>query len=104
MVTSTFLLREANKAITIRHLITPYPRFTYPPQVLGVGDVAEQYDEIGLLWGAADLTEFVDILSQIPLVAHPWELSTTALVSLFLGCNRKSYESEIERLSARKHI
>lgn len=65
---------EANKLITVRHLLTHTSGFTYPPQVLGVGDVAEQYDEIGLLWGAAsNLEEFADILSQIPLVAHPGE-------------------------------
>ncbi len=77
---------EANKAITIRHLITHTSGFTYPPQVLGVGDVAEQYDEIGLLWGAAaDLTEFVDILSQIPLVAHPGETFNYSVSISVLG-------------------
>lgn len=65
---------EAKQAITIRHLLTHTSGFTYPPQVLGVGDVAQQYDDIGLLWGAASSSEeFADILSQIPLVAHPGE-------------------------------
>ena len=63
---------EAKQAITIRHLLTHTSGFTYPPQVLGVGDVAQQYDDIGLMWGAASTSEeFADILSQIPLVAHP---------------------------------
>ena len=65
---------EADKPITIRHLLTHTSGFTYPPQVLGVGEVAQQYNDIGLLSGAASsLEEFADILSQIPLVAHPGE-------------------------------
>ena len=63
---------EANTAITIRHLLTHTAGFTYPPEVLGVGDVAELYNEIGL-FGANSSEEFGDILSQIPLVAHPGE-------------------------------
>ena len=80
---------EAKQAITIRHLLTHTSGFTYPPQVLGVGDVAQQYDDIGLLWGAASSSEeFADILSQIPLVAHPGEtfnysVSIDALGSIF---------------------
>ena len=77
---------EANKQITIRHLLTHTSGFTYPPQVLGLGDVAEQYNEIGLLWGAAStLEEFVDILSQIPLVSHPGETFNYSVSTDVLG-------------------
>ena len=75
---------EAKEAITIRHLLTHTSGFTYPPQVLGVGDVAQQYDDIGLISGAASTSEeFADILSQIPLSPIPVRLSTTASALMF---------------------
>ena len=63
---------EAKRPITIRHLLTHTSGFTYTPAVLGVGDVAEQYSEVNLLF-APSAEEFLDILSQLPLVAHPGE-------------------------------
>ena len=81
---------EADKPITIRHLLTHTSGFTYPPQVLGVGEVAQQYNDIGLLSGAASsLEEFADILSQIPLVAHPGETFNYSVSIDILG-DRKS--------------
>lgn len=71
-LSSTF--EEASGPITIRHLLTHTSGFTYPPAVLGVGDVAEQYAEIGLVGnGATSIQEFTELLAQLPLVAHPGE-------------------------------
>ena len=64
---------EAKSPITIRHLLTHTSGFTYPPTVLGLGDVAKQYQEFGLLLGPENSQEWIEILAQIPLVAHPGE-------------------------------
>ena len=63
---------EAKSPITIRNLLTHTSGFTYPPAVLGLGDVAKQYEELKLL-SVSSLSEFLEILSQVPLVAHPGE-------------------------------
>jgi CubicO group peptidase (beta-lactamase class C family) len=64
---------EAKSPITIRHLLTHTSGFTYPPAVLGLGDVAKQYAELGLLSGRENSEEWIEILAQLPLVAHPGE-------------------------------
>ena len=64
---------EAKRSITIRHLLTHTSGFTYPPAVLGVGDVAEQYAEVFIANRPDTREEWLDLLSQIPLVAHPGE-------------------------------
>ena len=62
----------AKEDITIRHLLTHTAGFTYPPAVLGVGDVADLYDELGMLFLPTQ-EEFIETISQVPLVAHPGE-------------------------------
>lgn len=70
-------LEEAKTAITLRHLITHTSGLTYQPNVTGVGDVAEQYAEFGIMScyqaGGATLAEHMEMLSQLPLIAHPGE-------------------------------
>ncbi len=61
----------AKSKITIRNLLTHTSGFTYSPDVLGVGDVAEQYAELGVMSQRYSLVENLELLSQIPLVAHP---------------------------------
>lgn len=61
----------AKSKITIRNLLTHTSGFTYSPDVLGVGDVAEQYAELGVMFNQYSLEENLELLSQIPLVAHP---------------------------------
>ena len=62
---------SAKSKITIRNLLTHTSGFTYSPDVLGLGDVAEQYVELGVMSQRYSLIENLDLLSQIPLVAHP---------------------------------
>ena len=61
----------AKTKITIRNLLTHTSGFTYRPDVLGVGDVAEQYAELGVMTQNYSLEENLELLAQIPLVAHP---------------------------------
>ena len=61
----------ARSEITIRNLLTHTSGFTYSPAVLGLGDVAEQYLELGVMSQNYSLPDNLELLSQIPLVAHP---------------------------------
>lgn len=65
---------EAKRAITIRDLIRHTSGFTYGESVVGIGDVARVYDELNpsAQWGR-DTQQAMDVLSEIPLVAHPGE-------------------------------
>lgn len=72
-------LEPAKTEITLRHLITHTSGLTYGTNVSGVGDVAEQYDEFGVmacLTGSPNreiksLEGEVEFLSQLPLIDHP---------------------------------
>lgn len=72
-------LEPAKTEITLRHLITHTSGLTYGTNVSGVGDVAEQYDEFGVmacLTGSPNreiksLKGEVEFLSQLPLIDHP---------------------------------
>ena len=66
------MFEEAATPITVRHLLTHTSGFTYPPEVLGVGEVAEQYNEVGVL-ATSSMSEFTELLAQLPLVAQPGE-------------------------------
>ena len=88
---------EAKGPITIRNLLTHTSGFTYPPAVLGVGDVAKQYEELNIL-GAPSLDDFLDILSQVPLVAHPGEAFNYSVSMDVLGAVIEKVTGE--RLSA----
>ena len=84
MVTLDVPFEEAKEAITIRHLLTHTSGFTYPPQVLGVGDVAQQYDDIGLLSGASSTSRNLQIFfRRYHLSLIPVRLSITASASMF---------------------
>tara|TARA_B100000959_G_C14983677_1_gene624607 strand:+ start:608 stop:1918 length:1311 start_codon:yes stop_codon:yes gene_type:complete len=65
---------EARRPITIRDLITHTSGFTYGENVVGIGDVAKVYDEIGPSnqW-VRSTQEAMDVLSEIPLVSQPGE-------------------------------
>ena len=81
----------AKTKITIRNLLTHTSGFTYRPDVLGVGDVAEQYAELGVMTQNYSLEENLELLAQIPLVAHPGTFSTIRLALMFSGLSlRKS--------------
>jgi CubicO group peptidase (beta-lactamase class C family) len=72
-------LEPAKTEITLRHLITHTSGLTYGTNVSGVGDVAEQYDEFGVMsciTGSPNreiesLEGEVEFLSQLPLIDHP---------------------------------
>jgi CubicO group peptidase (beta-lactamase class C family) len=72
-------LEPAKTEITLKHLITHTSGLTYGTNVSGVGDVAEQYDEFGVmscLSGSPNreigsLKGEVEFLSQLPLIDHP---------------------------------
>ncbi len=64
-------LEEASRPITILDLITHTSGITYSTFVTVVGDVAELYDEFGIIDRCRSRDENMEILSQIPLVAQP---------------------------------
>jgi CubicO group peptidase (beta-lactamase class C family) len=62
---------EAVRPVTILDLITHTSGFTYGESVIGFGDVAKLYDELGIINGCISRDENMELLSQIPLVAQP---------------------------------
>ncbi len=70
-------LEEAKTPITLRHLISHTSGLTYGTGVTGVGDVARQYDEFGMMFcygpGGKTLQEHIEVLAQLPLISHPGE-------------------------------
>lgn len=77
----TATLEPAKTEITLKHLITHTSGLTYGTNVSGVGDVAEQYDEFGVMSclrghpnrKIESLQGEVEFLAQLPLIAHPGE-------------------------------
>ena len=61
------------REITILNLLTHTSGFTYSENIIGYGDVAKQYDELGVFSTPMSSKEHLKILAQIPLVAHPGE-------------------------------
>ena len=55
---------SARSEITIRNLLTHTSGFTYSPAVLGLGDVAEQYLELGVMSQNYSLPDNLELLSQ----------------------------------------
>ena len=62
---------EASRPVTVLDLLTHTSGFTYGESVIGFGDVAKLYDEIGLVNRCITRDENMELLSQIPLVAQP---------------------------------
>jgi CubicO group peptidase (beta-lactamase class C family) len=65
---------EPKRQITVKDLLTHTSGFTYGESVIGLGDVAKQYDEIGVITGeyrSKTIDENLEILAEIPLVAQP---------------------------------
>jgi CubicO group peptidase (beta-lactamase class C family) len=71
------ILEPANSQITLKHLISHTSGLTYWTSVTGVGDVAEQYDELGVMTCAAEdrksLADETRLLAQLPLISQPGE-------------------------------
>ena len=62
---------EASRPVTVLDLLTHTSGFTYGESVIGFGDVAKLYDELGLINRCITRDENMELLSQIPLVAQP---------------------------------
>ncbi|MDC0214224.1 beta-lactamase family protein [Gammaproteobacteria bacterium] len=79
--------QEAKREITVRDLLTHTSGFTYHTFVTGQGDVAKQYDDLGVFWLASEetMSEHISTLSQIPLLAHPGETFTYSISVDVLG-------------------
>ena len=66
--------QELEREITILDLITHTSGFTYGESVIGKGDVAKQYDDLGVFTGEGSLRtadENAEILAEVPLIAQP---------------------------------
>ena len=82
-------LQEAKSQITIQHLISHTSGLTYGTGVTGVGDVANQYDEFAIMrcYGsdANPMPEQLEVLAQLPLIAHPGEAWNYSVSTDVLG-------------------
>jgi len=96
-------LEPAKTEITLRHLITHTSGLTYQTTVSGVGDVAEQYDEFGVMGcfrpskdrAIESLEAEAEFLAQLPLISHPGEAWNYSVGIDLLG-------SVIERVTGKK--
>ena len=107
-------LEPAREEITLRHLISHTSGLTYQTNVTGVGEVAQQYDEFGVMAcfsgdgpegrKISSLAEEVAFLAQLPLIDHPgesWNYSVGidvlgAVIEQVTGMRLSAYlESEI---------
>ena len=66
--------QEAIRPITILDLLTHTGGIEYAASISGVGDVAELYDEIGLINPCISASENMELLAQLPLIAQPGEI------------------------------
>ena len=66
--------QEAIRPITILDLLTHTGGIEYAACISGVGDVAELYDEIGLINPCISASENMELLAQLPLIAQPGEI------------------------------
>jgi CubicO group peptidase (beta-lactamase class C family) len=70
-------MQELKTPITLRHLISHTSGLTYFTSVTGVGDVAKQYDEFGVMMcrgpGGKTLQDHMEMLAQLPLISQPGE-------------------------------
>ena len=64
---------EASRPITILDLLSHTGGIEYGASISGVGDVAELYDEIGLINACLSAAENMELLAQLPLIAQPGE-------------------------------
>lgn len=65
---------ESERAITILDLITHTAGIEYRSAIGGTTDVADLYEELGLIDACMTAAENMELLSQIPLIAQPGEL------------------------------
>ena len=76
---------EASRPITILDLLSHTGGIEYGASISGVGDVAELYDEIGLINGCLSAAENMELLAQLPLVAQPGEKWNYSVSTDILG-------------------
>ncbi len=76
---------EAARPITILDLLSHTGGIEYGASISGVGDVAELYDEIGLINGCLSAAENMELLAQLPLVAQPGEKWNYSVSTDILG-------------------
>ena len=96
-------LEEANRQVTILHLLTHTSGLTYGEYVTGSGDVAKLYDELVIIDRCKSADENMEILSQIPLIAQPgaeWNYSVGldvlgAVIEVVTGMTMGEYLKEI---------
>lgn len=72
--------QEAERAITILDLLTHTSGLEYAVSISGTGDVAELYEELGLINACISASDNMDLLSQVPLIGQPgqrWNYSVS---------------------------
>ena len=72
MADSDRCLRRRQRRSLFVILLTHTSGFTYPPQVLGVGEVAQQYNEVGVLATSSMSEEFADIAFAVTFSRAAW--------------------------------
>ncbi len=77
--------QEAIRPITILDLLTHTGGIEYAASISGVGDVAELYDEIGLINPCISASENMELLAQLPLIAQPGEIWNYSVSRYILG-------------------
>ncbi len=85
---------ELARPITIRDLLTHTSGFTYGERIIGLGDVATQYDELGVMSPENTMATNIELLAEMPLIAQPgttfnYSVSTDVLGALLEKIEQK---------------
>jgi CubicO group peptidase (beta-lactamase class C family) len=95
---------ELARDITVRDLLTHTAGFTYGESIIGLGDVAKQYDELGVMSMANTLDDNLLLLAEVPLIAQPGESFNYSVGIDVLGAIMEKIEGKRLSLILRERV
>ena len=95
---------ELTREITVKDLLTHTAGFTYGERVIGLGDVAKQYDEMGVMSMTNTLDDNLLLLAEVPLIAQPGKSFNYSVSIDVLGAIMEKIEGKRLSLILRERV
>ena len=95
---------ELTREITVKDLLTHTSGFTYGESVIGLGDVAKQYDEMGVMSMGNTLEDNLVLLAEVPLIAQPGKSFNYSVSIDVLGAIMEKIEGKRLSLILRERV